>query len=129
MDRKKQEQKRRRSRDLDKKNTITQQAKEDTTADEHPDLETKWITLETRPKNIAIGVFYGPQEGERIDKTKEIYNTLETQILQKLKKQDLILGGDFNAKLDINQTKAKQNQSRNGEIIKKNYCKKTSSPQ
>ena len=59
---------------------------------------------------------------------KEIYNTLETQILQKLKKQDLILGGDFNAKLDINQTKAKQNQSRNGEIMK-NYCKKPSSPQ
>ena len=70
-------------------------------------------------KNIAIGVFYGPQEGERIDKTKEIYNTLETQILQKMKKQDIILGGDFNAKLDINQTKAKQNQSRNGEIMKK----------
>ena len=53
------------------KNTIAQQTKEDTTADEHPDLETKWITLETRPKNIAKGVFYGPQEGERIDKTKK----------------------------------------------------------
>ena len=32
------------------KNTIAQQTKEDTTADEHPDLETKWITLEIRPK-------------------------------------------------------------------------------
>ena len=57
-------------------------------------------------KKIAIGVFYGPQEEERLDKTKEIYNTLETQILQKLKKQDIILGRDFNAKLDINQSKA-----------------------
>ena len=34
-------------------------------------------------KSIATGVFYGPQEGEGVDKTKEIYNTLETQILQK----------------------------------------------
>ena len=32
------------------RNAISQQAKEDNTADEYPDLETKWITLETRPK-------------------------------------------------------------------------------
>ena len=52
------------------KNTIAQQTKEDTRADEHADLETKWITLETRPKSIAIGVFYGRQRGERVDKMK-----------------------------------------------------------
>ena len=35
---------------------------EDNSSDEHEHLETKWIKLECRPNNIAIGVFYGPQE-------------------------------------------------------------------
>ena len=101
------------------RNTISQQAKEDNTADEPPDLETKWITLETRPKNIAIGVFYGPQENEKIEKVTEIYKNLETQILQKQKKHEIILGGDFNAKLKIDQPTTQQSESRNGEILEK----------
>ena len=48
------------------------------------------------------------REKGRVDKMKEIYNTLETQILQKQKKQEIIFGGDFNAKLDINQPNAKK---------------------
>ena len=80
-------------------------------------IESKWITLECRPKNIAIGVFYGPQENEKIEKVKDIYHTLETQINQKIKTNEIILGGDFNAKLEINNEKGKQTISRNGKIM------------
>ena len=60
------------------KNTV-----EDNTSDEYPNLETKWIKLECRPKDIAIGVFYGPQESKTVEKVREIYSNLEIQIKQK----------------------------------------------
>ena len=41
---------------------ITQNTTEDNTSDEHESLESKWIQIESRPKNLAIGVLYGPQE-------------------------------------------------------------------
>ena len=41
---------------------ILQNTTEDNSGEDHDWLETKWIKLECRPKNIAIGVLYGPQE-------------------------------------------------------------------
>ena len=80
-------------------------------------LEVVWIRLETRPKNIALGVFYGPQEKESIESTKGTYNILETQILQLQKDNEIILGGDFNAKLQIDNEKGNQEISRNGKLL------------
>ena len=57
---------------------------EDNNGEDHESVETQWIKLECRPKNISIGVFYGPQENEKLEKTKEIYEKLENQITQKL---------------------------------------------
>ena len=54
---------------------------------------------------------------------KKIYNTFETQILKK--KQKVILGGDFNAKLAISQPKATK-KSRNAEILEKLTQKQSS---
>ena len=54
---------------------------------------------------------------------KKIYNTFETQILKK--KQKIILGGDFNAKLAISQPKATK-KSRNAEILEKLTQKQSS---
>ena len=85
---------------------------EDNTGEEYEDLESKWIKLESRPKNISIGVFYGPQENEKVEKTKEIFEKLENQITQKLTENELIIGGDFNAELEINKPTEKQEQSR-----------------
>ena len=49
---------------------IAQNTIEDNIGEDHDRLKTKWIKLECRPKNIAIGVFYGPQENEKIEKVK-----------------------------------------------------------
>ena len=49
----------------------------------------------------------------------EIYHNLETQINQKRPNSEVIIGGDFNAKLEINhRTAGSQQQSRNGAIMK-----------
>ena len=101
---------------------------EDNTGEEYEDLESKWIKLESRPKNISIGVFYGPQENEKVEKTKEIFEKLENQITQKLTENELIIGGDFNAKLEINKPTEKQEQSRNGKILQDLITKKDLDP-
>ena len=90
---------------------------EDNTSDEYPNLETKWIKLECRPRNISIGVFYGPQENVTTEKVREIYNNLETQINTKRKNNEIILGEDFNAKLHVIKDGQTQTQSRNGKIL------------
>ena len=48
-----------------------------------------------------IGVFYGPQENKTVVKVREIHPNLETQIKQKSKDNNIIIGGDFNAKLQV----------------------------
>ena len=96
---------------------LNKQTVEDNTSDEYLNLETKWIKLECRPKNITIGVFYGPQENKATEKVREIYSNLETQIKQKSKDNNIILGGDFNAKLQVENNYHKQTQSRNGKSL------------
>ena len=101
---------------------------EDNNGEDHESVETQWIKLECRPKNISIGVFYGPQENEKLEKTKEIYEKLENQITQKLMENEMILGGDFNAKLKIEKQTEKQKQSRNGKILQELINRKDLDP-
>ena len=96
---------------------IARNTTEDNNGEEHERLETKWIRIESRPKNIAIGVFYGPQESEKGEKVKEIYAALNRQIEQKINECDIILAGDFNAKLAISKATCTQTESRNGKML------------
>ena len=96
---------------------LAQNVTEDNPSDEHDQIETKWINLECRPRNIAIGVFYGPQENEKIEKIKSTYDTLNYQITQRAKSNEIIIAGDFNAKLEIYTATCRQKQSRNGKIL------------
>ena len=86
--------------------------------EENTNLETTWIKLETRPKNIYIGVFYGPQENSPKDQTEQSYRTLEIQMKQLQTKGEVIIGGDFNTKLEVTNEKGKQKQSKNGSLLK-----------
>ncbi len=87
--------------------------------EENENLESVWIEIKTRPKNIAIGAFYGPQEKEKIEKVKDIYRGLTTQINQINKNAEIIIAGDFNAKLEITKDENRiQDESRNGKILK-----------
>ena len=76
-----------------------------------------WITLECRPRNISIAVFYGPQENEKNENVKEIYEKFDNQIKQKSKNNEIIIGGDFNAKLAFDIDNTQQKESRNGKIL------------
>ena len=75
------------------------------------------MELNCRPKNIAIGVFYGPQENNGAENNEAIFNTLDTQITQKLINNEVIIGGDYNAKLEINNDNGKQEISPNGKLL------------
>ena len=92
---------------------FNKQTVEDNTSGKYPNLETKWIKLECRPQNITIGVFYGHQENKATEEVRAIYSNLEIQIKQKSKDNNIILGGDFNAKLQAENNYHKQAQSRN----------------
>ena len=100
------------------KENLARNTVDDSNIEEHEDLESKWIQIECRPKNISIGVVYGPQENEKIEKVRQIYNALDIQIKQKSINNEVILAGDFNAKLQVNYPHAKQDESRNGKILK-----------
>ncbi len=100
-------------------NQLTGCTSEANDIEENPNLETTWIKLETRPKNIYIGVFYGPQENNPKDQNEQMYRTLETQIKQLQTKGEVIIGGDFNAKLEVTSEKGKQKQSKNGSLLKR----------
>ena len=80
---------------------------------EDNECEIKWINRKSRPRNIAIGVFYGPQINDEAEKIRDIYFELETQIKQKLKKNEIITGGDFNARLDIKNEASNQTENSN----------------
>ena len=69
-------------------------------------------------KNVAIGVFYGPLEKEKLEKVTEIYNNLETQINQLNQSNEIIIGGDFNAKLELTHKTGLQTLCRNGKLLK-----------
>ena len=96
---------------------IANNTTENNNLDDHELLESKWIRIECRPRNIAVGVFYGPQENEKVEKVKEIYNALSHQLHQIKDECDIILAGDFNAKLKISKENCEQAESRNGKIL------------
>ena len=67
-----------------------------------------WIEVECRPQNVSIGVVHDPQENEKIEKVRQIYNAQAIQIKQKSMSNEVILARHFNAKLKVNYPHAKQ---------------------
>ena len=66
---------------------------------------------------VSIGVFYGPQEKCSNEEADRQFSQITTQV-NKLKKQgEIVLVGDFNAKIEIDNKVVKQNQSKNGKYM------------
>ena len=86
------------------------------------DTEIIWVAVKNHSskkcKNLAIGVFYGPQENENKEKVEKIYSVVSSQINSIKQNHEIILTGDFNAKLQVNTLEINQNESRNGTILK-----------
>ena len=92
------------------------------TITEEPDLESTtaeimWRGIKMNNNIYHIGVFYGKQETEKIETVQTEYNEITTQINQLKKDGRIILTGDFNAKIEIQNAKCKQEESRNGRML------------
>ena len=86
---------------------------------EDQDQEVKWIEYTSGKHKVFIGVYYGPQEKVSDEEAEREYSQLTTQI-NKLKKQgEVILVGDFNAKLEINNQVVQQKVTRNGKCMQR----------
>lgn len=86
---------------------------------ENNDQEVLWIEFQTNNQQLYIGIFYGPQENTPIEETERQYSQLTTQIEQLKRKGEIILTGDFNAKLKTQTETINQNESRNGKLLRK----------
>jgi len=85
---------------------------------EPTDTEIAWITIKKGEQKIHVGIFYGKQENNNINDTENEYNTLTSHINQLKTTGEVILTGDFNAKLKITKNnEIIQNESRNGKLL------------
>ena len=85
---------------------------------EDQDQEILWITMKQN-KKVFIGIFYGPQEKCSNEEAERQYSQITSQINKMKKEGQVILMGDFNAKLEVKKSNITQEQSRNGRIMKK----------
>ena len=80
-------------------------------------LEIIWIRTKSKPP-IHIGAYYGKQENCNLDAITEEYENLTDSICGKINgNKELILLGEFNAKLEIVHNEVVQKQSRNGNLL------------
>ena len=88
--------------------------------EETEEIEILWIEVKSGQIKTYIGVYYGLQENTKKEEVEEQMNTIRTQILQLQQKGNVILTGDFNAKLEVkNPTKnIEQKESRNGKLLR-----------
>ena len=103
-------------------NNITKQVSVIENLETDDDTEIIWVAVKNKisvkEKNLAIGVFYGPQENENREKVEKIYSVVTSQINSIKQNHEIILTGDFNAKLQVNTNEIVQNESKNGTILK-----------
>ena len=84
---------------------------------EDQDQDICWIKMQTNNSAIHIGIYYGKQEQAPEEQIKKEFSKLTTQVNKLKQNGEVILTGDFNAKLEVNKDQAKQKQSRNGKIM------------
>ena len=84
---------------------------------EDQDQDICWMKMHTNNSALHIGVYYGKQEQAPEEQIREEFSKLTTQINKLKQNGEVILTGDFNAKLEVNNDQANQNQSRNGKIM------------
>ena len=78
-----------------------------------------WVELQRNQRDkIYIGTYYGKQENASRDEIEREHDQLNTQINVLAKGGELILTGDFNAKLEINHNQYEQRLSSNGKYLK-----------
>ena len=84
---------------------------------EDHDQEILWIKLNTSRTKTCIGVFYGPQEKCTQEEAQRQYSQLTSQIIKMKREGEVILMGDFNAKVKVQETLIDQKETRNGTLL------------
>ena len=83
----------------------------------HDQHEIIWIKINTTKTPTFLGAYYGPQEKIDNDTVYREYQEIRTTLTRLQEQGDVMLIGDFNAKLNINTPKYKQQQTRNGALL------------
>ena len=83
----------------------------------HKDHEIIWTEINTTTKPTYIGAYYGPQEKCKKDEVDRQYQEIANTVLRLQQEGDVLLVGDFNAKLYINIRNIQQEDSRNGKLL------------
>ena len=88
-------------------------------ADRNEIGEAKWISINNGRTNVRIGVLYAPQEHRTsVQQLKIMYNDLKEQIQKaKINKQEVLLIGDFNAKVGELVTNNHTEVSKSGKLL------------
>ena len=81
------------------------------------DQEICWAKLKSGRNDVYVGVFYGPQENSSNEEAQTQYANISTQVNKFKSKGHVILMGDFNAKLEIENIN--QRQTRNGKYLQR----------
>ena len=84
---------------------------------EDQDQEIIWIQIKNNRTPVYIGVFYGPQEKCSNEEAQRQFSQITSQINKLKDKGEIILMGDFNAKIEYNENGVNQKISRNGEYM------------
>ena len=79
--------------------------------------ELIWIRIQTTTRPLFLGAYYGPQEKADRDSVYREYQKIRTTINQLKDKGDIIIIGDYNAKIQINHPTYQQETSRNGTLL------------
>ena len=86
---------------------------------EDDEQEIAWIRLKQTGNNVYVGIYYGPQEKCSNEEAERQYAQLTAQINKLKSDGQIILMGDFNAKLKVDKLEIQQEMSRNGEYLQK----------
>ena len=90
------------------------------------DQDILWTEFKNTQKEITqLATYYGKQEKEKRSTILTEFQELTTQVNQVKNKGEIIMGGDFNAKLKNDTKNHKQEISPNGTIMKENLLEHT----
>ncbi len=86
---------------------------------EKENMEIQWAEIKSGTQKTFIGIYYGNQEKAPTEEVQSDFDAIKSQINTLKQEGDVILVGDFNAKLKISipSKNINQAQSRNGEML------------
>ncbi len=90
------------------------------------ETEIRWIRTKSKPPT-AIAIYYGKQENAKVREITQEYENIQKD-MDGIPPKDIIIMGDFNAKIQINRENYTQTQSRNGKLLTKLMIKNNLTP-